>query len=267
MKPGSSRVKRWNKWFDKINHQIADLVLNEQQRKQFWRIMAQSPVANVPSPLVGYLMFALTNEIVIEIRRLCDRQTFGKNGRLNKKSVCSLVALLQEFETYPDYFTRRRYVGMSREPRRTDYSHFPRGVAFSVPMDRHDHWKFRNKAFDHYAGKGVDRLTAADIAADRDKLEKEVLKVQIFANKFVAHNDLRQKARRSLPYAELDRSISAIAKTAEKYYLLLSRSQFMYEPHEPAITGMFARPWITTAKRRAKLEEEFRQMPKLTKKN
>lgn len=255
MIPSSSRVQRWRRWFERVNHEVAHLVACEHMRKELWQVIGQSPVASRSHPLWGYLNYALTDEVILRICRLSEKQSF-RGFRLSKRSVCSLDAMLEEFERYSDYFSRRRYVGRLREPARLDYSKLGPG-AHSAPLDKWDHFRIRTNAFDGIAGKGKSVLDRKRIAMDRKRLRREIKRVEHFRNKFVAHNDLRQRGRKGLPFAEIDRSIQAIVKIARKYFLLLTRSEFVFETFRPGMPALFLEPWVESRGIATMLDRRF----------
>lgn len=260
MKPSaSSKARRWKKWFHKVNTEISVLVACELMRKQFWHIVAQSPIRNESNPLIGYFSHALTNEIIIKIGKICEKQNL-KNKKIHVKSVFSLIALLEEFKDYSSYFNRKRLLRIITKT--TQPVSAQNQIYGFKPLDINQRKTINNNVFDFHVGKNKDSLSSFDIQKDITSIEKEIAHIKKIRDKFIAHNDLRQKTRKStLEYKKIDKSIYTISRIANKYHFLLTGISIHTELYRPGeVSILFLKPWINSEEQRWKLEEEFKKM-------
>lgn len=251
MKPSSSRVKKWEKWFKEINNEITSIWTSLQIIEQFNVIVDHNDtLKNHESIFWAHFPKSIALNTVMQICRICDKQA-RKSGRTTSyKSVISLRALLEEFKEYNEHFSRRRFVGRIHPPKPE-----------SIDSTDYLNYIHSNEIFDKYAGQNKKHLSKKDIEKDIKILDATVEKSKKFRNKFLGHKSIRQKIHKPLKYAELDKCRKIISKIANKYLHLLSNRHQIYNL-DPNISDLFTFKWIESTEVKKLINTEIGKINK-----
>lgn len=170
------------------------------------------------STILDWMTTAFTNDLVIGIGRICDRD----------KRTDSLVQFLGELKNAPGYLMRNRHIKLYNS-----VDNFMLNIA--------------NNSFDKLAGKGQDSFSSSFIDLDIIRITEEnpCKKIRDFRNQYIAHSE--KVKNNPLPtYDELFESFEIIKEIVKKYNLLIRAASM--SDLIPTIQGnyeeVFTVPWI-----------------------
>jgi hypothetical protein len=213
----SSRVKKWNRWFDAIKNDLVTLHYYRMIYRNVCSMVDANPAIQKPSSFYVLLGKGYVTLAFIIIRRQVT----------SDKDSISLARLLSEVSTHPQEISRQRFRGLYADLGRSETWIDRQFQTAGVEADR-----------DFIDPDMVNRDLATLIGATKT-LHK-------YADKTVAHLDEHGWVTTIPTFGDLDDAIDLLAKVCKKYSMLLRAEEIkFFEPIiHPSWQEVFRVPWI-----------------------
>jgi hypothetical protein len=208
--------RRWLRWWKVIHRDIVLLAHNRDLYRQVGKMIDANPAIQVPSVFYDWMRRAYLADQTSAIRRLAD----------HRKDVVSLRRLIAEIADHPEVISRRRFVGLYRGYRASEWAHTD---------------------FDSLAGPGAKVVDRKAVRRDLRSVIATNARIKTFVDKHIAHR-AEHPTRRLPAYADLDRSIDLFERLGPRYGMVLTAEG---GDMVPTIQSGWMRPfrvaWLPTA--------------------
>ncbi|MEE8186120.1 MAG: hypothetical protein V3T99_00475 [Nitrososphaerales archaeon] len=210
----NSKLRKWIRWIKAINDEIQKMKL---YRYIFWEvqgIIKNNVKLHKPSAFKEFLAHNYGIHILMMIRRQC---------KSDKQSI-SVRRLLEEMKRSPEIVTRDYFVSLYK------------------PSTR----ELGNEHFDSYAGQNKDYVSPESIEKDLADLKSQLQKCEKFADRTIAHIDIRKGSAIIPTFADLDRAIDFLVNICNNYHVLLTAESYYEGPpiFQYDWKAIFRVPWI-----------------------
>jgi AbiU2 len=207
-------------WLDEIERQLIELFVGRDVYREVLDMYARNPEIQKPSLFYSWMRGLFVSWSVVSVSRLVDE----------KKRTRSFVRFLIELKVLQNLVTREWYVARWTEAAPHVEKVHARDVA--------------TRNFDQCVGHGSAVLSEATLEADRSRLIQACRPVLNFRHERIAH--LAESPSPDIPrYSDIDRAISELAQTFQKYSLLLRLTTSNLNPiPQYDWLAIFRVPWL-----------------------
>ena len=222
----SQKLEKWLNWMDKIQADIAPLLLDVNVFWEVQDIIKQNPHIQKPSYFYHYLERSYVSHASAGVRRQIRHQ----------QDSISFAGLLEDIAENANELSFSYYFSI-----RSSESDFQRFQQSGVPFSYRE---MIEKEFKKYADLNCEYVCPKMVKEDLKKLKEAAKPWMDFTDKRVAHLDKREP--KSVPtFPELDNCLKLLDKTYVKYYLLFYAGSM--ETLEPTFQhdwkAIFQEPW------------------------
>jgi hypothetical protein len=221
-------LRKWRTWLEQIEEDIVHLYEFRRIYKDTREIVSKNPAIQAPGLYHDFVASCYVAYAVMAVRRQASAP--------DRDSV-SLTRLLDEIEKHPSIMSRQRFVAM-----------YPEGL----PRER-----LAGPDYNRLAGSSGNQVSPEIVRRDRNRLDLAVKRVNMLANKRVAHLDYRKPIDPLPTYVDLDKAIDTLGGVFNKYSVLLTGTAFLMM--EPTIvvdwTAIFQVPWLPDASAESGIDE------------
>jgi hypothetical protein len=187
--------RKWRRWLKIIDNDLGWLLTSHDIFNEVKKIMKANKKIQSPALFYRWIKDNYAARVAIGIRRLVD----------SDKRAISLYRLIEDISQNRHAITRNYYIGRYRNKRS-----IKDGLA--------------DKDFNNFANKGELLINEKKLDRDMKGLKRETERIKIFANKWVAHYDLKHRIRRMPTFEDVEKAMKVIDDIRMKYHLLLTRS-------------------------------------------
>jgi len=187
------RRTRLLEWLAVIDQSLADLVIDEHIFRELQGVIRANPrFKTVPGTLTQWIARSFVNSAAVGVRRQVK----------NDKQSVSLRRVLEEIRAYPWLISRESYL-----------KHFE---------DSPDYLRERGEEeFAELADKGGSHIDPAIVERDIADLTSAAERIERYADRRVAHYDLRGIGGRTPTFGDLRRCLQTFERIYKRYFVLL----------------------------------------------
>jgi hypothetical protein len=186
--------RKWRRWLKTIGHDLGNLLTSRDIHEQIRHmIVSLNKRIKAPSLYYNWLVNNYVDSITIRIRRLGDHD----------RRCISLYRLIEDILENRSVLTRDYYV-----------SRYPKWM---------QEQGFADRDFDNFAKKRSKLISERKLEHDMRRLDKDIDHIRKFANRWIAHCDLRRRRLRTRTHKDVDSALKDVDELFCKYNLLVTR--------------------------------------------
>jgi hypothetical protein len=188
---------RLKDWLEKVHGSVTEAVVNQRIFWEVQQIIRDNPqLQSTSSAFYDWMASTFAHSTVLAVRRQLDT---------HRNSV-SLHRVLLEVQKFPELISRSYHLSIYARPE------------FTTEYAEH----MANYTYDTQVGKDASKLDASAIGLEITSLKAASEAVHHYADRVVAHYDIRGLERDSPKFDDLTDSLSVIEKLVLRYGLLLN---------------------------------------------
>lgn len=192
----NNRFNKWSKWLEVIEKEVTNLFRYQYIFNEVQEIIKKNPKIQKPSSFYEFVGTSYVSFMVMGIRRQI---------KIDNQSI-SFARLLREIIETPDILTRKRFVAL-----------YISGIGEECG----------NRDFNLFAENDADYIDSSKIQKDFEKLKLTGKKLEDFADKRIAHSDIREP--KNIPiFQDIDDSIYFLGELLKKYVLLFRAEGLLF---------------------------------------